>query len=213
MQNLRFFNKLTGYAESAILVAMTTSRPSPLSRTLALVPPVVALVAQHADGSMFLKVETSGGPTITGESTDSKHSGWIEINSMQLGVANQTSLSGGQITGGKSTRSDLTLTKLLDKSSPPLFLGCAQGTTYPTLTLELTTPNSSGTALTFYKITLTNVIVSSLSSAANGERPGETVALSYEKITTDYYMVDAKGGVPVNPTATATWNFATNSTK
>ncbi|MEO5914758.1 MAG: type VI secretion system tube protein Hcp [Luteolibacter sp.] len=194
----------------------TTPRPSTLSRTLALVPPVVALVAQQANaGGLFLKVDVTSGPVITGESLDVKHSGWIEIMSMQAGIANPVTLSssGGGITPGKSTRSDLVVTKLLDRASPQLFLGCAVGTRYPTVTLELTTSNSDGASLTYYKITLTNVIVSSLTTSAGGERPTEAVSLSYEKITTDYYMVDSKGSVPTSPTTTATWNFANNSTK
>ncbi|MES2439083.1 MAG: type VI secretion system tube protein Hcp [Verrucomicrobiota bacterium] len=192
----------------------TTPRPSALSRTLALIPPAVALVAQQADaGSLFLKVDVSSGPVITGESTDIKHSGWIEILSMQTGVSNTVTLGSGGITAGKSTRADLVVTKFLDKASPPLFLGCAVGTRYPTVTLELTNSNSDGASLTYYKITLNNVIVSSLGTSAGGDRPTESVSLSYERITTDYYMQDGKGNIPTTPTATMTWNFATNSSK
>lgn len=188
-----------------------STRPSPLSRTLALVPPVVALVAQHANGSIFLKIDS-----IPGESTDSKHSGWIELSSAQFGIVNPVTLGGpnGGITAGKATASALTIAKVLDKSSPPLFLGCAQGTLYPTVTLELTNINSSGTPITYYRITLNNVIVSSLGTSSSGtDRPAETVSLSYEKITTDYYMLDPKGSTTASPTATATWNFATSNTK
>jgi type VI secretion system secreted protein Hcp len=192
----------------------TTQRPSPLSRTLALVPPAVALVAQQAYArDLFLKVDVSGGPAIIGESTDIRHSGWIEIASMQAGIANTVTLGSGGIIAGKPTRSDLVVTKFLDRSSPQLFLGCATGTRYPTVTLELATPNNEGTSLTYYKITLSNVIVSSLATSAAGERPTESVSLSYEKITTDYYIQDAKGGIASTPTTTATWNFATNTTK
>ena len=186
-------------------------RPSSLSRTLALVPPVVALVAQHASGSIFLKVESSNG-MINGESTDTKHAGWIDVSSMQFGVTNPVTLSNGQINPGKSVSAALTITKALDWSSPQLFLGCAMGIHYPTVTLELTSFN--GTAnITYYRITLSNVVVSSLSTASNADRPSESVSMSYEKITTDYYMMDPKGGLPMTPTSTATWNFATSSPK
>jgi type VI secretion system secreted protein Hcp len=197
-----------------ILKMVPTLRPSTLSRTLALVPPVVALVAQQSNGSTFLKIETSNGGTIAGESVDIKHQSWIEISSMQLGIANPVTLGAGSgtISAGKAVGSAVTITKLLDKSSPPLFLGCAQGTRYPIVTLELTS-NGSETQMTYYKITLVNVIVSSLSTSSGGDRPAESVSLSYEKITTDYYLMDPKGGVPVTPTSTATWNFATNSSK
>lgn len=196
---------------------LRSPRPSSLSRTLALIPPAVALVTQQADAQrMFLKVELSNGSTITGESTDSKHSGWIEVMSMQSGISNPVTLGtgpGGGISAGKSTASDLVVTKFLDRASPALFLGCAIGTRYPTVTLELTNSSYDGVPLTYYKITLSNVIVSSLSSSSGGERPTESVALSYEKVTTDYYLQDPKGGTPSTPTTTATWNFATNSTK
>ncbi len=194
----------------------THPRPSALSRTLALVPPVMALVAQQATGNIFLKVDVNSGPQVTGESTDSKHSGWIEIMSMQAGISTPVTLgssSGGGISAGKATASDLIVTKYLDRASPPLFLGCAMGTRYPTITLELTVTNQDTAPITYYKITLNNVIVSSLSTTSGGDRPMESVSLSYERITTDYYMRDAKGGFPTTPTTTATWNFATNSTK
>lgn len=196
-----------------IRAMVETLRPSTLSRTLALVPPVVALVAQHANGSIFLKVEITGGGTVAGESTEKTHPAWIEVSSMQFGISNPVTLGGGTITAGKATGSALTITKSLDRSSPPLFLGCAQGTRYPTVTLELTATGSE-VAYTYYKITLTNVMVSNLGTSTGGDRPTESVSLSYEKITTDYFMIDPKTGtVPQTPTATATWSFATNSTK
>src|SRR6478609_902063 len=112
-----------------------TPRPSTLSRTLALVPPMVALVAQHANATsnMFLKIETTSSPgTIPGESTDSKHTAWIEISSLNFGISNPVALGtgGGGINAGKATGAALKIDKVLDKSSPPLFLGCAQGTVY-----------------------------------------------------------------------------------
>lgn len=186
---------------------MRSSRPSPLSRTLALVPPVVALVAQHADGAMFLKVGT-----LVGEVAEVKHREWIQVESVDFKVENPVTLgsSGTGITAGKPTGSALTVTKLLDRTSPLLFLGCASGTRYQTVILELTVPNSSGANITYYRITLTNVIVSSMGTSSGGDRPGESVALNYEKIVAEYYMQDAKGVISQNPTTTVVWDFATN---
>ena len=193
---------------------MRSSRPSPLSRTLALLPPAVALVAQQANGNMFMKVTTSSGPTPIGESLDEKHRDWIEIESFDFKVENPVTFGAGAgISGGKSTASALTVSKLLDRSSPLLFLGCAAGTKYPTVTLEFTKMTGAETQATYYKITLSNVIVSSLETSSGGERASDTVALSFERIVTDYYMQDFKGTIPTSPTSTAVWNFATNSTK
>lgn len=189
---------------------MRSSRPSPLSRTLALVPPAVALVAQQANGDMFLKVGD-----LMGESLEKTHAGWIEVASMEFKIENPVTLGSGSgsITASKAKGSALTITKLLDRSSPLLFLGCATGTAYPTVTLELTRLNASSIPVTYYRITLSNVIVSNLGTSSLGERPAESVALSYEKIVTDYFMQDSKGNVPSTPTSTATWNFATNTSK
>ncbi len=189
---------------------MRSSRPSTLSRTLALVPPAVALVAQQANGDMFLKVEG-----VTGESSSKGHEGWIEVTSMEFKIENTVTLGAGSgtITASKAKGSALTITKLLDRSSPVLFLGCASGTVYPTVNLNVTRLNASGTPVPYYKITLSNVIVSNLGTSSTAERPAETVALSYEKIVTDYHLLDSKGNPSSNPTSTATWNFATNSSK
>jgi type VI secretion system secreted protein Hcp len=190
-----------------------TPRPSSLSRTLALVPPVVALVVQQVEGSIFLKIESTSG-TIDGESTDKAHAAWINAESVQFGVATTTTMSSGTLQAGKSSGSDLVITKSLDKSSPILFLVCAQGTRQPKVTLEMTAIGPEGATAVFYRITLTGVIISSLDSSSGGDRPSETVSMSYEKITTEYFMQDPKTGtIPTSPASTSTWNFATGSTK
>jgi hypothetical protein len=67
---------------------MSSLRPSRLSKTLALVPPAVALVAQHASGAFnaFIKIGD-----IDGESTDAKHPKWIELQSVQWDVKREIS--------------------------------------------------------------------------------------------------------------------------
>lgn len=187
---------------------VNSPRPSSFSRTLALVPPVVALVAQQANGAIFLKLDT-----IPGESVDSKHAGWIDVSSLQFGIGNAVTIGSGGISAGKASGSEITFTKQLDKSSPPLFLSCAQGTVQPTVKFELTTTNASGSPVVYYRITLTNAVVSGFNTSSGGDRPSESVSMSYEKIFIEYYMMDAKGTVPTTPTSSATWSFVTNSTK
>ncbi|RYD77591.1 MAG: type VI secretion system tube protein Hcp, partial [Verrucomicrobiaceae bacterium] len=114
---------------------------------------------------------------------------------------------------GKSKASALTISKRLDRTSPLLFLGCASGIIYPTVNLELARTDSSGTSVTYYKINLSNVLVTSMETSSGGERPTEKVALSYERIVTEYYIQDSKGVTSTSPTSTSVWNFATNSAK
>jgi type VI secretion system secreted protein Hcp len=77
---------------------------------------------------------------IEGESSDSKHIGWIEITSCDMEI-NQTISTTASSAGGAGAEradfSDLSFTKLLDKSSPMLAVACADGTHFNTVTIEL----------------------------------------------------------------------------
>ena len=78
---------------------MSSLRPSRLSKTLALVPPAVALITPHAEGAFdaFIKL----GDNITGESLDEKHTGWIELKSVEWNVSRTVS---DPSSGGGSAR-------------------------------------------------------------------------------------------------------------
>jgi len=84
----------------------------------------------------YLKIET---PNITGESTDSKHKGEIEIYSFSLGASNPTTI--GSATGGagagKVSLSSFNFMKKTDKVSPVLFQACASGVHYAKATVTL----------------------------------------------------------------------------
>jgi type VI secretion system secreted protein Hcp len=167
---------------------------------LALVPPAVILVSQHANATFnsFLKFST-----IAGESTDAKHASWIEITKFSFGSGQSTPLVPGGPTYPIAT--DFTITKKLDKASPQLFLACAMGTVVPTVTLELV---NTGTTAVFYRITLTNATVKATAAAGTTAvdlKPDESVSVSYEKIQIDYYIQDAKGGTTL--ASTITWDF------
>jgi type VI secretion system secreted protein Hcp len=176
---------------------MRTTRPSPLSKTLALVPPAIALVAQHASGAFdaFIKIGS-----IDGEATDSKHPQWIELQSMQFGVSRAVSPP----TSGSSNReasppsiSEIVITKQLDKASPALFLNAVGGSgTIATVTLELV---DSATGQVMYRLTLNDVLVSSQSNsgAVGSENPAETISLNFAKIKMEYFVVDAKGSTAI----------------
>jgi type VI secretion system secreted protein Hcp len=183
--------------------AMKPLRPSTLSRTLALIPPAVALLAPPANAATntFLKMEN-----VAGESIDANHVDWIDLFSWSFGATN--SPLAGNPSSTTSAASLFTFTKALDKSSPALFLGCAQGTIYPTVTLELV---KSTTSFMFYRITLNNVLISSINTTGHNfdDKPGETVSLNFQKIKIEYFYPDASGVTTAAPAVT--WNFATHS--
>lgn len=158
-------------------------RPKILSKTLALVPPTVLLVAQQVDaGTMFLKIGS-----ITGESTEANHKDWIDVSSCEFSVARPASIdpkTGTLISTGAATAQPIKIDKLLDKASPQLFLACAQGTTQTQAVLEVT----DGLGTLYYRVTLDVVLISSISSSSGGERPAESVELNFGKLRTEYFI-------------------------
>jgi type VI secretion system secreted protein Hcp len=147
---------------------------------------------------------------IEGESTDGKHSGWIELTSCDMEI-NQTISTTASSAGGASAEraefSDLTFTKLLDKSSPKLALACADGTHFNTVAIELC---RSGTEkIKFMEIKLANSFISSLSFSAGGDFPSETVTLNYGKIEWKYTQQNRRGGIASGNVA-AGWDLQRN---
>lgn len=182
-----------------------TMNLSPLSRTLAFAAPAVLLTAQRANaaGDIFLKIDS-----IDGEVTEKLHPKWIEVSSMSFGIAN----SGTVLSPGKSSALDLMISKGVDSSSPKLFLNCLTGAKYNEVKLEVTKTNSSGASLTYYRITLNNVLVKVVDASANVEAAmSEKISLSYGQIKIEYYAQDPKTGALSTTPVTAAWNFETNT--
>ncbi|MEK7954174.1 Hcp family type VI secretion system effector [Luteolibacter soli] len=174
---------------------MSTLRPSRLSKTLALVPPAMALVAQHASGAFdaFIKL----GDTIAGESTAQNHIDWIELKDVSWQVSRTITGTGASRTASTPAVSELTITKTLDRASTGIFLnavGPVNGA-IPTVTMELVDSHATGNNGIFYRLTLSNVMVSSQknSSPQGADHPTETVTLNFTKIKVEYWYKDLDG--------------------
>jgi len=162
------------------------------SSALALSVPLVSLVAvQSVDAAIYMKFGD-----IKGESTDSNHIEWADIESFSWGIACEPTSPTG---GGGTTVKPLVITKRIDKSSPLLMLSCGTGQPIPEVTLELEDPSRNG-GDSYYKITFEDVIVSSFQSGpTDGDSlPTESVSFNYTKITWTYYPAD--GSPPVEVT-------------
>lgn len=154
----------------------------------------------HAAFDAYLKIEG-----VEGESTDSKHSKWIEIQSFIHGAATPSA------TTGRPAFSDLCFTKFTDKSSPALDQSCAQGKVFAFATIELITADAN--RVRFYQIVLSNVVATSVNAAGNANgasvRPAESVCLSFAQITWTYTELDARG-LPAGDVR-AWWDLALNA--
>jgi len=131
----------------------------------------------------FLKIEG-----VEGESTDSKHLNWIEVQSFAHGNTSPAPAT------GKPGFSDCCLTKYTDKSSPVLEQNCAQGKHFRSANLELVTADAN--RVRFYQIVLSNVVVSSVSASGTtgaSTKPLESLCLTYSQISWTYTELDASG--------------------
>lgn len=139
----------------------------------------------------FLKIDG-----IPGESQDAKHKDEIEVLSYSWGVSQTgTFASGGGGGAGKAVFQDFHFVSGLQKSSPKLFLSCATGQHIKeaVLTLRKTGDDSGGAE--FYKMTLTDVLVSSYQQGGSGQEdvPLEQLSLNFAKVRTDYTLRNEKG--------------------
>jgi type VI secretion system secreted protein Hcp len=148
---------------------------------------------EMAQVDFFLKLDG-----IKGESADSKHKGEIEIASFSWGAANQADIagsSGGGGGAGKVSYQDVSLSTHVNEASPLLMLACATGEHIKSALL--TVRKQGGEQQDYYKVTLTDVLISSYqsggSSGANALIPMDQFSLNFAKIEFSYARQDEKG--------------------
>ncbi len=151
---------------------------------------------------------------IEGESTDAGHEAWIQLQSFTHKVSNEATgqSGGGHHTGGRCNHGDVVVVKPIDSSSPNLALACCSGKSHPTLVIELCRSGASGSdAVPYQKIELTDVVITSVTPAANDATPfpSETVAFTYGSITWTYTKTDITGN-PAGEIVTG-WDLKRNS--
>ncbi|MGF6088710.1 Hcp family type VI secretion system effector [Pseudomonas sp. 18173] len=135
---------------------------------------------------------------IPGEALDEQHRDWIEITGYRFGTHQGTSAtasSAGGASTGRTTVTDFTFTKKLDKSSCKLMEASCAGEHLKEVVLSL--HRAGGDKLKFFEIRLEEVIISSYSQTASDGVPSESISLDYGRIKTVYTLqkrVDGAGG-------------------
>jgi type VI secretion system secreted protein Hcp len=167
-----------------------------IRRTLAALTLAACLPCQAAS-DYFLKIDG-----IDGESTDEQHRGEIEIQSFSWGMSNSGTFSGGTGGGaGKVSMQDFHFTRRLDKASPLLMLACATGQHIPSAVLVCRKSGGDGKPVEYYTITLSDLIVSGVSTggSSDDEMPTESFSLNFAKIEWKYVPASPDGvaGDPV----------------
>ena len=120
---------------------------------------------------------------ITGNVTEAGHENWIEVSSLQWGVGRAIASAVGRSADRESSQpsiSEISVTKLMDESSPDLFTEACTGTG-KTVTIDFC---KSGAAVEEYmQYELENCMISGYSVSSGGDRPTESISLSFTKIT------------------------------
>ncbi len=157
----------------------------------------------------FLKIDG-----VPGESTDDKHSDWIELMSYSHGVSQPSSgaaSSGGARSAERCDHDDYSVVKSIDKASPKLALFCCNGSHIKEIKMELC--RATGDKQKYMEVVMSDVIVTSVrpgGSAQGGESlPLEEVAFNYGKIEWAYTETDHKTGKPKGDVKTH-WDLVAN---
>lgn len=149
---------------------------------------------------------------IKGESTDSKHQGWIEVSGVHWGIQQPRSATvstGGGHTAERAELSDIMFRKVADLASPILQQTCAMGKTIPKAKFEFMRADGNGEPIKYYEVELENVLISSVApSIEGGEILSESVGLKYSKIKWKYTQQKIGGGVGGN--TAGGWDLAGN---
>jgi type VI secretion system secreted protein Hcp len=162
-----------------------------------------ATVSARASLDMFLDL----GADIPGESKDTQYVNKVDVLAWSWGLANSgtTHLGGGS---GVSSCQDLSITKYVDKASTPLVLNCAKGSRLPTVVLTVRSHTSSGAQVVTMRYTLTEVLVTSVSTGGSGgeDRLTENISLNFSKVKFEYTPINPNGSA--GQTSTVTWDIA-----
>ncbi len=139
---------------------------------------------------MFMKVEGA-----SGESQDSNHKGWTDIDSFTWGATQpNTMASGSGVGASKLNFHDLNVIAKVDKCYPAVLKHCATGKHLGQVDISLC--KAGGTQIEFTKITLTDVMVTNVT--VSGANSSDTVTVNYSfqaaKVKTQYWEQTNQGG-------------------
>lgn len=139
---------------------------------------------------MFMKIDGANG-----ESKDANHKDWTDIQSFSWGATQPGAITSGGGGGiGKANFNDLHVVARIDKASPAVMKHCANGKHLSKIELSLC--KAGGSQIEYSKITLDDVLVTSVQIAADDK--SEVVLVNYAfqaaKVKQQYWEQTESGG-------------------
>ncbi len=156
---------------------------------------------------MFLHLDK-----IEGESLDKEHAKKIDILAWSWGASNSGTAHMGPGAGsGKANFQDLSITKYVDKASPTLLKFVSDGGHIAEGTLFVR--KAGGNPLTYIKIEMKEILVTSLSTGGSGgeDRLTENVSLNFAEFKVIYTIQEKDGSAGASPDFA--YNIAENAAK
>jgi type VI secretion system secreted protein Hcp len=153
---------------------------------------------------MFMRVDG-----VTGESKDSNHSGWTNINSFSWGASQPGDISNGGNGAGKVNFYDLHVNADIDKACTALLKYCANGKHLSKV--ELSICKAGGSQVEYSKITLEDVLVTSVQytgTNADNSLVGMTYSFQSAKIKQQYWEQSSDGSKGAE--SSVGWNIKQN---
>jgi type VI secretion system secreted protein Hcp len=143
---------------------------------------------------------------IDGESVHVDHKGEIEASSWSWGLDAPTTGTGGSGGAvGKPRPREFHFVHYYDKASPLLAKNAALGKHVKTAVLSARKAGEQ--QKDYLKVTMTDVIITSVSISGDGNGPMEEVAMAFNEIDVSYQPQDPKGGL--GPAVKFDWNIKT----
>jgi type VI secretion system secreted protein Hcp len=124
---------------------------------------------------------------VTGPSTSK--TGYIDILSFSFGASNSSTYgvgaSGLEAKAGRVNFSDLTIMKVLDKTSPILAQHCWSGDILKKVVLLYDKPVGDAQA-DYFRIYLEDGLITSVQNSGSNENPTESVSFAFQKVEVAY---------------------------
>lgn len=124
---------------------------------------------------------------IPGDTTAKGFEKWIHIESFQFGVGRAigTAVGKGVVReGSQPSVSEITVTKLLDTSTPKLIKAATVDRKGVKVKIAFVTSDSD--PATYLEYDLTDTLISGYSTSSGGDRPTETLSLNFTEFQISY---------------------------
>ena len=115
--------------------------------------------------------------------------GAIDILSFSFGATQQSVFgvgsSGGEARSGRANLSDVTIMKVVDKTSPLLFDDCVTGNYIKKVDVVYDKPMGDDQQ-DYYKIHMEDVLITAIQHSGSSENPVESVSFAFSKVKLSY---------------------------